>query len=78
MIFAWFAGDFFKGTYYLIYNAPIQLIFTTGFQLLIDTLIVVQFYLYRVPKPRIDEVRNLQVVDGKPSPAESKDYGSAK
>ena len=62
MVFSWFVGDFFKSAYYIIYNVPIQLILTTAFQLVIDTLIVIQIKMYKEIKPTADQVRSLQTL----------------
>jgi len=46
MIFCWFAGDIFKGLYYINKKAPMQLIVCAFFQLIIDILIMAQIYIY--------------------------------
>jgi len=46
-ILIWVIGDFLKTSYYYILQAPIQLFASAIFQLLIDLLILSQFWFYK-------------------------------
>lgn len=46
LIFIWLFGDFFKLAYYYDNEIPLQLQLCSGFQVLIDLLILSQFPLY--------------------------------
>lgn len=46
MIVTWFIGDFLKTMYFIIKLQPFQFIISGAFQLLIDTLILIQIMAY--------------------------------
>ena len=50
----WALGDSLKSGYYVAVNTPIQLVMSAFFQLLVDLLILFQFYLYNGKKARIE------------------------
>ncbi len=54
-----------KTTYYMVLKAPSQLILSAVFQLLVDLLIVSQFFLYAVKKTAVavsDPEREMEIV----------------
>lgn len=46
LIMSWCSGDLFKLIYYIISNAPIQLLACVSFQLLVDGIIIFQIIYY--------------------------------
>jgi len=50
MILCWFAGDLFKTTYYIYTKSPAQLIICSFFLLTVDTLILIQIWMYKQNK----------------------------
>lgn len=46
LVMSWFVGDLFKLTYYLISNAPMQLLGCVSLQLLVDAIVICQIMYY--------------------------------
>lgn len=56
-ILVWVIGDSFKMLYSFLVGAPIQLIISAGFQLLIDLVILMQIWIYSGKHFKTDQTR---------------------